>query len=62
LRVGDILLSPSIAQTERCTNDLPGVVISTMCLFIVDIKILSIQAASGVAAKGEESFLPSGVV
>jgi hypothetical protein len=37
-------------------NDLPGVVISTIFLFIVDIKILSIQAASVVAASGQASF------
>jgi hypothetical protein len=52
-----ISLSPSIANIDLWINDLPGVVISTIFLFMVDINILSIHAASVVAAKGLDNFL-----
>jgi hypothetical protein len=43
----------SIANTERCTNELPGVGIFTIALLIADIKILSIHEESYVAAIGQ---------
>jgi len=46
----------SIANTDLCTNELPGVIISIICLFTVDIRMLSIQFASGVAANGHTNF------
>jgi len=56
-----ILPSPSsfsIANTERYTKELPGVMISMISLLAEEIIILSIQEALVVAARGAACFPP----